>query len=124
MSAPSVVRLARIGDEPAIFDFFVLAWNDNGFFPISSKKNINAIMKACRHEGVSIGLICDEKGKIEAATGISLSKVRISLSDLSARGEISRCSVTRFNDGKAIEGMLCRIAGTIPPKTPGRKPGS
>lgn len=72
MSAPSVVRLARIGDEPAIFDFFVLAWNDNGFFPISSKKTINAIMKACRHEGVSIGLICDEKGKIEAATGISL----------------------------------------------------
>jgi hypothetical protein len=61
---------------------------------------------------------------IAAATGIPLPKVRISLSDLSARGEISRCSVTRFNDGKAIEGMLCRIAGTIPPKTPGRKPAS
>jgi predicted ArsR family transcriptional regulator len=61
---------------------------------------------------------------IAAATGISLSKVRSSLSDLSAKGEISRCSVTRFNDGKTVEGMLCRIAGTIPPKTPGRKPGS
>src|ERR1700727_1535932 len=72
MSAPSVVRMARIGDEPAIFDFFVLAWNDNGFFPISSKKTIDVIMKACRHEGVSIGLICDEKGKIEAATGVCL----------------------------------------------------
>ena len=62
--------------------------------------------------------------EIAVATGIPLSKVRISLSDLSARGEISRCSVTRFNDGKAIEGMLCRIAGTIPPKTPGRKPAN
>ena len=62
--------------------------------------------------------------EIAAATGIPLPKVRHSLSDLSARGEISRCSVTRFNDGKAIEGMLCRIAGTIPPKAPGRKPAS
>ena len=62
--------------------------------------------------------------EIAAATGIPLSKVRTSLSDLSARGEISRCNVTRFNDGKAIEGMLCRISGTIPPTTPGRKPGS
>lgn len=62
--------------------------------------------------------------EIALATGIPLPKVRSSLSDLSARGEISRCSVTRYNDGKAVEGMLCRIAGTIPPKTPGRKPGS
>jgi hypothetical protein len=62
--------------------------------------------------------------EIAAATGIPLRKVRISLSDLSARGEISRCNVTKFNGGKAIEGMLCRIAGTIPPKTPGRKPGN
>jgi DNA-binding Lrp family transcriptional regulator len=61
---------------------------------------------------------------IAAATGISLSKVRSSLSELSAKGEISRCNVIRFSEGKAIEGMLCRIAGTIPPKTPGRKPGS
>jgi len=62
--------------------------------------------------------------EIAVATGIPLPKVRLSLSDLSARGEISRCSVTMFNDGKAIEGMLCRIAGTIPPKTPGRKPAN
>jgi hypothetical protein len=49
--------------------------------------------------------------------------VRDHLSDLSARGEISRCNVTRFNDGKPVEGMLCRVAGSIPPATPGRKPG-
>ncbi len=62
--------------------------------------------------------------EIATATGIPLLKVRISLLDLSARGEVSRCNVTRFNDGKVTEGMLCRIAGTIPPKTPGRKPAS
>jgi len=62
--------------------------------------------------------------EIAAATGIPLRKVRISLTDLSARGEISRCSVTRFSDGKPAEGMLCRIMGSIPPTTPGRKPGA
>lgn len=62
--------------------------------------------------------------EIAAATGIPLPTVRNSLSELSALGEISRCSVTRFDDGKATKGMLCRIAGTIPPKAPGRKPGS
>ena len=61
--------------------------------------------------------------EIAQATGIPLSKDRLSLTDLSARGEISRCSVTRYTDGKMVEGMLCRIAGSIPPKTPGRKPG-
>ena len=62
--------------------------------------------------------------EIAAATGIPLSKVRTTLSDLSVRGEISRCSVTRFSDGKPFEGMLCRVAGSIPPMTPGRKPGA
>ena len=62
--------------------------------------------------------------EIAADTGIPLSKVRISLSDLSARGEISRCNVIRYIDSKAIEGMLCRVAGFIPPAAPGRKPGA
>ena len=62
--------------------------------------------------------------EIATATGIPLTTVRLSLSDLSARGEISRCSVTRFDGGKAVNGMLCRISGTIPPKAPGRKPGT
>jgi len=62
--------------------------------------------------------------EIAAATGIPISAVRASISQLSARGEISRCSITRFADGKPIKGVLCRIAGSIPPKAPGRKPGS
>ena len=62
--------------------------------------------------------------EIAAATGIPLPKVRLSLSDLSERGEISRCSVTRFSDGKPVVATLCRVAGYIPPTTPGRKPGA
>ncbi len=61
--------------------------------------------------------------EIAAAMDIPLPKVRASLTELSEKGEISRCSVTRYNDGKPVEGMLCRAAGTIPPKAPGRKPG-
>lgn len=62
--------------------------------------------------------------EIATAMGIPLLKVRHSLSDLSARGEISSCSVTRFSDGKPLSGMLCRVAGYIPPSAPGPKPGA
>ena len=62
--------------------------------------------------------------EIAAATGLSLAKVRRSISDLSARGEISKCSVTRLNRGEKGEGCRCRVGGSIPPKTPGRKPGA
>jgi predicted ArsR family transcriptional regulator len=62
--------------------------------------------------------------EIATAMDIPLPSVRSALSDLSARGEISRCNVTRFFDGQPVEGMLCRIAGTIPPQAPGRKAGA
>jgi predicted ArsR family transcriptional regulator len=61
--------------------------------------------------------------EIAVAMGIPLAKVSGILSDLSARGEISRCSVTQFSNGKPIEGMLSRAVGFFPPKTQGRKSG-
>jgi predicted ArsR family transcriptional regulator len=61
--------------------------------------------------------------EIAAATGISLEEVRLSLSALSAQGDISRCSVTSYTNGKPVEGFQCRIAGYIPRPAPGRKPG-
>ena len=61
--------------------------------------------------------------EIAAATGISLEEVRLSLSALSAQGDISRCSVTSYANGKPVEGFQCRIAGYIPRPAPGRKPG-
>lgn len=62
--------------------------------------------------------------EIASGTGIPLAKVRISLADLLARGEISKCSVTRYDEGKPVEAILCRISGYVPPSSPGRKPGS
>lgn len=63
--------------------------------------------------------------EIAAAMGMSLREARLSLSSLSAQGEISSCFVTRFDDGKpSVQGMLCRIAASIPPRAPGRTPGA
>lgn len=60
--------------------------------------------------------------EIAVALGLGLAKVRSSLSDLSAQGQISCCNVTRYQDGKPIEEILCRVSGYIPPAAPGRKP--
>ncbi len=60
--------------------------------------------------------------EIATATGLPLESVRRHVSALSARGEVMTCQSTRFSDGKKIEGLLCRIAGYIPPAAPGRKP--
>jgi len=59
--------------------------------------------------------------EIASATGLSLAKVRMGMSDLSARGQIMMCRLTRFKDGKQIDGMLCRLSGYVPPLSPGRK---
>jgi hypothetical protein len=59
--------------------------------------------------------------EIAKDTGISLQNVRLHVSALSARGEIIMCQSIRFNNGKRSEGLLCRIAGYIPPAAPGRK---
>ena len=59
--------------------------------------------------------------EIATATGVSLAKVRLSVSELSARGDVMVCRSIRFKDGKQVEAMLCRIAGYIPPAAPGRK---
>lgn len=58
---------------------------------------------------------------IAEATGISLAKVRLLLTELAAKGEIMTCHSIRFEKGKKIEGISCRLAGYIPPAAPGRK---
>lgn len=60
--------------------------------------------------------------EIAAETGISLKNVSLYLAELAAKGEVIMCRTTRYMDGKKIEGMLCRVAGYIPPASPGRKP--
>jgi predicted ArsR family transcriptional regulator len=62
--------------------------------------------------------------EIAVGMGISINQVRIDISALAALGEITTCSVTRFNGDERFEGTQCRPASFIPPKAPGRKPGA
>lgn len=62
--------------------------------------------------------------EIAAGTGVSLSDVRASLRELSSRGDISLCSTTIYENGKAIEGLFSRVSGYFPKPAPGRKPGA
>lgn len=59
--------------------------------------------------------------EIAKDTGISLSQVRLTIAELERTKAVSSCNVTNFEGGVAIEGMLCRISGYIPPAAPGRK---
>ncbi len=60
--------------------------------------------------------------EIAKDTGISLLQVRTSISELEGNNAVSSCSVINYEDGVAIEGLLCRVSGYIPPAAPGRKP--
>ncbi len=61
--------------------------------------------------------------EIALATGILMPQIQSTLERMSARGQILACSVTRYDDGKAIRAMQFRISGYVPPASPGRKPG-
>jgi len=60
--------------------------------------------------------------EIAVATGISRTDVRRFIAELASNGEIMTCLSTRFEKGRKIEGISCRLTGFIPPASPGRKP--
>ena len=62
--------------------------------------------------------------EIAAATGLSLAKVRVAITDLASTGDISTCTSIRFDAGKEIRGVLCRLSGYTPPRAAGRAPGA
>lgn len=59
--------------------------------------------------------------EIAKDTGISLTQVRLMIAELQNDKQVSSCNVINFEDGVAIEGILCRFSGYIPPAAPGRK---
>lgn len=60
--------------------------------------------------------------EIAEAAGATITSTRLKLSELAGMGKIISCHLTRFEKGKKIEGMSCRLAGVIPVAAPGRKP--
>jgi DNA-binding Lrp family transcriptional regulator len=59
--------------------------------------------------------------EIAEAVGLSVSTVRTRLAELAAKGDVMVCYSIRYEQGKKIEGIKCRLAGFIPPAAPGRK---
>jgi transcription initiation factor IIE alpha subunit len=59
--------------------------------------------------------------EIAVATGMSRTSVLYYLSELASKGEIMTCLSIRFEKGRKIEGISCRLSGFIPPASPGRK---
>jgi DNA-binding Lrp family transcriptional regulator len=59
--------------------------------------------------------------EIARETGASLATVRERLAALSAKGSIITCKLTRFENGKPIEGWVCRVSGYVPPPAAGRR---
>ena len=59
--------------------------------------------------------------EIAAATNRSLAKTRLHMAELAAKGKVITCDSIRFEKGKKIEGISCRVSGFTPPAAPGRK---
>ena len=53
---------------------------------------------------------------------VPLANVRGRLSELSARGLVILCALTRYEGTKTIEAWQCRVSGYVPAPAPGRKP--
>ena len=59
--------------------------------------------------------------EIAAEMRLPLATVRSRLAELSARGAVVMCSLTRYEGDKTIEAMECRLSGYAPKPAPGRK---
>jgi len=61
--------------------------------------------------------------EIANATGIPLKQVRSYLEEMTAKGILMGCRVTRYEGDRPVQSLQCRISGYVPPASPGRKPG-
>ena len=83
--------------------------------------------KACHRIYVSEILQCLKKYgqrldlEIAQEMGVPLATVRQRLSRLAATGEIVTCNLSRFEHGKRIDAVQCRVSGYFPPAAPGRR---
>lgn len=61
--------------------------------------------------------------EIAEALQMPMTVVASHVSQLSAAGEVICCKVTRYVDGRTIEGVSCRLSCNVPAPARGRKPG-
>ena len=61
--------------------------------------------------------------EISQALNMSMTQLKNQVAQLSASGDVICCKVTRYIDGKKIEGTRCRLSCDLPAPARGRKPG-
>ena len=61
--------------------------------------------------------------EISLALDIPMAQLKNQVAQLSASGDVICCKVTRFIEGKKIEGTSCRLSCDLPAPARGRKPG-
>ena len=60
---------------------------------------------------------------IAKALHLPVAQVKNQVSQLSSAGEVICCKVTRYVDGKKIEGISCRLSGNLPTPARRHRPG-
>jgi hypothetical protein len=78
---------------------------------------IESILKFLRANGEQLD------SEISQALNIPMAQLKTQVAQLSASGDVICCKVTRFIDGKKIEGTSCRLSCDLPAPARGRKPG-
>ena len=100
MQPPGILAVA------VVIVYFLLAWC----------KTMNEILQYLKTNGERLDT------DIAKATGIPLAKTRLYLAELTSQRQIMSCHSIRFENGKKIEGISCRLTGFIPKAKPGAKP--
>jgi hypothetical protein len=59
--------------------------------------------------------------EIAKDTCIALPQVRLAITKLQGTKAVFSCNVINFDNGVAVEVILCRFSGYFPPAAPGRK---
>jgi predicted ArsR family transcriptional regulator len=59
--------------------------------------------------------------EIATEVGMPIASVRHQLARLEATGAIVTCTLSRFEHGKKIDALQCRVSGYFPPASPGRR---
>jgi len=63
------------------------------------------------------------ESEIADALKMPVTRVKTHVASLTSSGDIICCNVTKFDAGKKIEGISCRLSCYMPPPARGRKPG-
>ena len=63
------------------------------------------------------------EAEIADALKLPMTKLKTHVASLTSTGDIICCNVTKFDSGKKIEGVSCRLSCYMPPPARGRKPG-